>query len=65
MNDTNSTLKRKVIDCILFIIERQSKDDKSKDDKSKEEMLNIFSADPLSKIMRKIGKNNNSLGSLS
>jgi hypothetical protein len=60
MNDTNSTLKRKVIDCILFIIERQSKDDKSK-----EEMLNIFSADPLSKIMRKIGKNNNSLGSLS
>ena len=60
MNDTNSTLKRKVIDCILFIIERQSKDDKSK-----EEMFNIFSADPLSKIMRKIGKNNNSLGSLS
>jgi hypothetical protein len=60
MNDTNITLKRKIIDCILFIIERQSKDDKSK-----EEMLNIFSADPLSKIMRKIGKNNNSLGSLS
>lgn len=58
MNDCNSTLKRKVIDCILLIIERQGKDDKSR-----EELLQIFSADPYSKILRKMGKTNNSLGS--
>lgn len=60
MNDSNSTLKRKVIDCILLIIERQGKDEKSR-----EEMLQIFSADPYSKIIRKMGKPNNSIGSLS
>jgi hypothetical protein len=60
MNDTNSTLKRKVIDCILLIIDRQGKDDKSR-----EELLQIFSADPYSKIIRKMGKTNNSVGSLS
>jgi hypothetical protein len=60
MNDANSTIKRKVIDCILIIIERQGKDEKSKED-----MLHIFSADPYSKIVRKMGKTNNSIGSLS
>jgi hypothetical protein len=60
MNDANSTLKRKVIDCILLIIDRQGKDDKSR-----EELLQIFSADPYSKIIRKMGKTNNSVGSLS
>lgn len=60
MNDAASTLKRKVIDCILLIIERQGKDDKAK-----EELLQIFSADPYSKILRKMGRNNNSAGSLS
>ena len=43
-----------------MIIERQGKDEKSKED-----MLHIFSADPYSKIVRKMGKTNNSIGSLS
>lgn len=60
MNDINSTLKRKVVDCILLIIEKQGKDDKNK-----EEMLQFFSADPYHKILRKMGKTNNSIGSLS
>jgi hypothetical protein len=60
MNDAASTLKRKVIDCIMLIIDRQGKDDRGR-----EEMLQIFSADPYSKIVRKMGKTNNSIGSLS
>jgi hypothetical protein len=31
ISDASSNLKRKVIDCILLILERQAKDDKSRD----------------------------------
>ena len=58
--DTTSSLKRKIIDCILLIVERQGKDEKIRD-----EMLHVFSSDPYQKIIRKIGKTNNSIGSLS
>ena len=60
INDITSNLKRKVFDCIIMIIERQGKDEKVR-----EEMLHSFSADPYNKIIRKIGKTNHSLGSLS
>lgn len=60
ISDAGSSLKRKVIDCVLFIIERQGKDDHTR-----EELLQRFSADPYSKILRKMGKTNNSLGELS
>jgi len=51
-------VKRKVIDCVILILERQGKDDKDRD-----EMLQVFSADPYNKIIRKMGRTNNSLGS--
>ena len=60
MSDITSSLKRKVIDCVLLIIERQGKDEKNRD-----EMLQRFSADPYNKIMRKMGKTHNSIGSVS
>lgn len=60
ITDTNSSLKRKVIDCIVLILERQGKDEKER-----EEMLQVFSADPYNKIIRKMGKTNKSLGSYS
>jgi len=39
-------------------LERQGKDDKDRD-----EMLQVFSTDPYNKIIRKMGRTNNSLGS--
>jgi len=43
-----------------LIIEKQGKDDKTR-----EEMLQKFSVDPYNKIIRKMGKTNYSIGSLS
>ncbi len=60
IHDANNSLKRKIIDCILYIVERQGKDDKSK-----EEMLQLLNGDPYHKIIRKINKVNHSVGSLS
>jgi hypothetical protein len=60
MNDPASTLKRKVIDTILLIVDRTGKDEKSKED-----LLQVFSPDPYSKIVRKMAKTNQSVGSLS
>lgn len=60
MLDPSSTLKRKVIDTVLLILDRNAKDDKAKED-----MLQIFSADPYSKITRKMGRTHNSIGTLS
>ena len=55
-------MKRKVIDCILVILERMG----DREEKSKEELLQIFAADPYNKIVRKLGsKQNYSIGSLS
>lgn len=44
----------------MLIVERQGKDDRVR-----EEMLQVFSADPYNKIMRKMGKTHNSLGEIS
>ena len=60
INDIASNLKRKVIDCIIMIVERQGRDERVR-----EEMLHVFSADPYNKIIRKIGKTNHSAGSIS
>ena len=60
ISDAPQTLKRKIIDCVLFIIERQAKDEQSRD-----EMLHLFSQDPYMKIVRKLGKPSKSIATMS
>ena len=60
ISEPQSQLKRKVIDCVLVILERQANDCHSK-----EAMLQVFHQQHSLKILRRLGKNSFSAESIS
>lgn len=58
VKDQNSNLKWKAIDCLVLVIEKQGKTEKMK-----ENMMATLSPEVYNKILRKMNKTHNSIGS--